>query len=452
MPTSLESLQAQVLEQKTRIPSLYGDVDFSIVPERFAGKASDDSMLPPKMARRFRARIVADKERMDRALAYTMLGDTVADAYAALIPKYGFRKLINMLAQACEHGLSSVPDAPQELKDFIGSMERIPDWLDMELVNEGARYSRNQMATLVPFAIRGAFIATFMNKYSGLPMALTGALSSESSVQRVKETASFFTTATLPGALGRYGAGFKAAAQVRLMHSMVRFNILKRVKKWDVAVYGIPIPQVDQMPAGTIPAFLTAFEVVRKGRKHFNRRERAIVELCRYQSYLLGLPEDLLPDTPQAIVDTMLTYGATLRDGFDDETCGELVRTTMSAYLPQDKSLRSQIYNRFEKSFSKVFFTRVFLMGGSGYKADIMGVKPSALDYALFAATNLYVLPRLMANRVIQEIPIANRIADKVLVNKIDQLLVSYGHAEYTTDPSRYKDAGAGTNAAARPA
>ena len=25
------------------------------------------------------------------------------------------------------------------------------------------------------FAIRGAFIATFMNKYSGLPMALTGA-------------------------------------------------------------------------------------------------------------------------------------------------------------------------------------------------------------------------------------------------------------------------------------
>ncbi len=440
MPTPLSVLQAQVLEQKTRIPSLYGNVDFSIVPERFAPSLTDKSMLPGKFARKHRARILGDEERVQRALAYTMLGDTVADAYAALMPQYGFKRLIDMLSEACARGLDAVPNAPQELVDFIQSMERIPDWLDMDLVNEGARVSRNQMATLVPYAIRGTFVATFMNKYSGLPMALTGALSSESSVQRVKETASFFTTATLPGALGRYGAGFKAAALVRLMHSMVRFNILKRSKKWDVNVYGIPIPQVDQMPAGTIPAFTMAFAVVEKGRKHFNKRERAVVELCRYQSYLLGLPEDLLPDSPQDIVDTMLTYAATLRDGYDDETCGELVRATMGAYLPRDKSLKSQIYNQFEKSFSKVFFTRVFLSDYEGSRADMMGVKPSLLDYALFAATGAFVFPQVLATRVIQDIPLANRLLDKVLIRRIDDLLVEYGHAEYTTDPSRYKD------------
>ncbi len=440
MPTPLKTLQAQVLEQKTRIPSLYGNVDFSIVPERFAATLNDKSLLPPKYARKHRARILADKENVQRALAYTMLGDLVADAYAALMPKYGFKRLIDMLSEACAHGLQAVPNAPQELVDFIQSMERIPDWLDMDLVNEGARVSRNQMSTLVPFAIRGAFVATFMNKYSGLPMALTGALSSETSVQRVKETASFFTTATLPGALGRYGAGFKAAALVRLMHSMVRFNILKRSKKWDVSVYGIPIPQVDQMPAGTIPAFTMAFDVVQRGRKHFNKRERAVVELCRYQSYLLGLPEDLLPDTPLGIVDTMLTYAGTLRDGYDDETCGELVRSTMSAYLPPDKSLKNQIYNQFEKSFSKVFFGRVFLAGYEKSRADMMGVKPTPLDYALFAATSAYVMPQMLANRVIQDIPIANRILDKILIRRIDDLLADYGHAEYTTDPSRYKE------------
>ncbi len=440
MAVPLQTLQARVLAQKTLIPSLYGDVDFSIVPERFTDELTVKSLLPPSHARKFRAGILADKARMQRALAYTMLGDNVADAYAALMPEYGFRRLIDMLSTACAKGLDAVPDAPQELVNFIQSMERIPDWLDMDLVEEGARYSRNQMANLVPFAIRGAFIATFMNKYSGLPMALTGALSSETSVQRVKETASFFTTATLPGALRRYGAGFKAAALVRLMHSMVRFNILKRSKKWDVNVYGIPIPQVDQMPAGTIPAFTTAFAVVAKGRKHFNKRERAIVELCRYQSYLLGLPEDLLPDTPQGIVDTMLTYAATLRDGYDDETCGSLVRSTMGAYLPTDKSLRSQIYNRFERSFSKVFFTRVFLSGSDQGRAELMGVKPSLVDYALFAATNLYVLPRMVATHIIQEIPVASGILDHYLIRQIDNLLAEYGHAEYTTDPSRYKD------------
>ena len=441
MPTSLEQLWAQVEAQKTRIPSLYGDVDFSKTPERFAGTVGDTSMLPPSFARKYRRGLLADTERVERARAYTLLGDNVADAYAALMPEYGFRKLINMLTDACDKGLHQVPDAPQELIDFIQSMERIPDWLDMDLVNEGARISRNQMANLTPFAIRGAFIATFMNKYSGLPMALTGALSNETSVQRVKETASFFTTATLPGALERYGPGFKAAAMVRLMHSMVRFNILKRSKKWDVGVYGIPIPQVDQMPAGTIPAFLTAFKVVRKGRKKFSRRERAIVELCRYQSYLLGLPEELLPAQPQEIFDTMLTYAGTLRDGFDDETCGELVRSTMGAYLPTDKSLKSQIYNTFEKGFSKVFFSRVFLVGSDKSKAEIMGVKPNLFDYALFAATNAYIMPRLTAHMALQYVPIARHLADKVLIERLNELLVSYGHAEYTTDPAKYTEA-----------
>ncbi|HVK99322.1 MAG TPA: oxygenase MpaB family protein [Dongiaceae bacterium] len=441
MPTPLHVLQAQVLEQKTRIPSLYGDVDFSIVPERFAAKPEDRSLLPEKYARKHRARLLADEERVQRSLAYTMLGDTVADAYAALMPKYGFKRLIGMLSDACGKGLNAVQDPPQELVDFIQSMERVPDWVDMDLVNEGARYSRNQMANLTPFAIRGAFIATFMNKYSGLPMALTGALSSETSVQRVKETASFFTTATLPGALSRFGAGFKAAALVRLMHSMVRFNILKRSKKWDVNVYGIPIPQVDQMPAGTIPAFTMAFNLVRSGRKEFNKRERAVVELNRYQSYLLGLPEDLLPATPLEIVNTMTMYSATLRDGYDDATCGELVRSTMAGYLPTDKSLKSQMFDQLERSFSKVFFTRVFLAGYESSRATQMGVKPTLLDYVRFVAAGAIISPRLVAHRIAEDIPFARDIADKILIRQIDDLLVEYGHAEYTTDPSRYKEA-----------
>ncbi|MFX8246818.1 hypothetical protein ABTL56_20070, partial [Acinetobacter baumannii] len=72
--------------------------------------------------------------------------------------------------------------------------------------------------------------------------------------RRIKETAVFFATSTLPGALRRFGPGFKAAAMVRLMHAMVRFNVLAR-GRWDQSVYGIPIPQVDQMPAGLISDF-----------------------------------------------------------------------------------------------------------------------------------------------------------------------------------------------------
>ena len=443
MAQSLDALWEKVRAQKTRIPSLYGDIDFDVTPERFTDDINTRSSLPGHFARKYRADILADKEKVERARAYTLLGDTVSDAYAALMPEYGFRNLISMLKKACDEGLGAVDNAPQELIDFITAMETTPDWVDMELVREGARLSRNQMANLAPYVIRGAFVATFMNKYSGLPMAITGTLANDSVNQRINETASFFTTATLPGALERFGPGFKAAAMVRLMHSMVRFNIIKRAPTdkggpWDPAVYGIPIPQVDQMPAGTMPAYLAAFKALRKGRKHFTANERAIVELSRYQCFLLGLPEELLPAEAPDIINTMLTYSGTLREGYDDETCGELTRATMSVYRAKNKKLLSQAHNLVERSFSKVFFTQAFLGSKDKSKAQEMGVEPHLIDYALFTVGNLFVLPRLIAYRTLQDIPVANKIADKILVKRIKELLVDYGHAEYTTDANQY--------------
>ncbi|WP_414431070.1 oxygenase MpaB family protein [Alcanivorax sp. IL3] len=438
MTQSLDALWEKVRAQKTRIPSLYGDIDFDVTPERFTDSMDIRSTLPSHFANKYREKILADNEKVERARAYTLLGDTVADAYAALMPEYSFRDLIGMLKKACDEGLDAVPEAPQELVDFITAMETTPDWVDMDLVREGARLSRNQMANLAPYVIRGAFVATFMNKYSGLPMAITGTLANDSVNRRINETASFFTTATLPGALERFGPGFKAAAMVRLMHSMVRFNILKRVKKWDPAIYGIPIPQVDQMPAGTMPAYLTAFKAMRKGRKHFTRNERAIVELSRYQCFLLGLPEELLPAEAPDIIDTMLTYSGTLREGYDDETCGELTRATMSVYRPKDDKLTSKVHNLVERSVSKVFFNQAFLGKNDKSKAKEMGVEPHLIDYALSSIGTLFIMPRLIAYRTLQDIPVANKIADRILVRRINELLVDYGHAEFTTDAAQY--------------
>ena len=435
MPTPLADLKAQVRAQKTAVPALYGNVDFERVPERFTADPNEKSFLSEPFARRYRPAILRDTERVERALAHTMLGDVVSDAYAALTPKYGFKKLIDMLVVACERGLDAVPDAPPELERFLASMERTPDWLDKKLSAEGARASRVTMATLTPFVIRGAFIATFMNKYSGLPMALTGALSKQTSVQRVKETASFFTTASLPGSLDRYRPGFRAAAMVRLMHSMVRANLLMRPNRWDVGVYGIPIPQVDQMPAGTMPSFVTAYRAVSE-KRGFTRRERAVVELCRHQCFLLGLPDDLLHDTPEDIFQAMLTYTATLRDGYDDATNGELVRSTMSAYLPADRTVKNQVFDVVERSTSKVFFKHTFRVPDD--KARRMGVVPNAFDYGVFAAFQAFALPQLFGHMLIERIPIANQIADHFLVGRINELLASYGHAEYTTDPAKY--------------
>ena len=331
-------------------------------------------------------------------------------------------------------------DAPPELVKFIRAMEATPDWVDMKLVEEGARQSREDAANYSPFVIRGAFIATFMNKYSALPMALTGTLSHSTAARRVKDTASFFMTSTLPGALERFGPGFKSAAMVRLMHSMVRFNALKRSNMWDVNTFGIPIPQVDQMPAGLIGVFLLAFKITAKGRFEYTPEERARVELSRYRCFLLGLPEELVPDNPKDMVDVMVRYDQTLRKGYDDATCGELVRATLAAYLPSDEKLGSRMFDRIERRFSKIFFLLSFL-GGDRKKAEAMGVKIGALDWATFISCCVFIAARKGFYGIASRIPGLRDATDRMLVKKIERLLASYGHAAHTTDASQYKPA-----------
>ena len=122
MTLTLEQLRMKVASQRTNLPALYGDVDFSTKPERFA----DELVLEGPSQSKFdamRPQLLADTEKVERMRAYTMLGDTVADAYAALMPKYGFRPLVNMLQHACDHGVESMSDAPPELAVFIADLE-----------------------------------------------------------------------------------------------------------------------------------------------------------------------------------------------------------------------------------------------------------------------------------------------------------------------------------------
>src|SRR6202050_264568 len=109
MSTSIAELKESVARQAALIPAIYGRVDFSITPERFTAEPDAETELEPAFAMR-RAELLAHEE-------------LVADAYAALIPQLGFKRLIAMLDEGCDHGVQSVASAPPELVRFIESME-----------------------------------------------------------------------------------------------------------------------------------------------------------------------------------------------------------------------------------------------------------------------------------------------------------------------------------------
>jgi hypothetical protein len=425
----------RVAAQREEIPEVYGEVDFSIVPERYDAEASVDDERFASM-RRAIGRVFDQPETMRVIRDATMTGDRLADAYAALIPEHGFQRLVEMLSTACSQGLDAVDDAPPELVALIESMEATPAWVDMDLVRRGARAERIPMATATPFAIRGAFLATFLNQYAALPMTMTGTLSDEAAAKRVFETASFFTATTMPGALERHGKGFEAAAKVRLMHSMVRFHLL-RSGTWDVATYGIPIPQVDQMPAGLIGVFLMAAQVLRKGRTEFTESERAQVELSRYRCFLLGLPEDLLGETPQEIVDLLMARHVSLREAYDDEICGSLVRGTMAAELFDRSSLGGRLHSLLENGFSRFVLIKSFL-GGDAERAAGMGITFGPKEKAAAGVAAATIAAQTAYFRLGLQVPVVRGLVDRQLDARLAHLLDSYGHADFVTDPHRY--------------
>ncbi len=424
-----------VRRQRDDVPAIYGEVDFTIVPERLDHDASvdDERFAPVRDAVR---RVFDRPDLMEVIRDATMTGDRVADAYAALIPEFGFTKLVDMVGVACERGVEHVHDAPPQLVELIAAMEATPAWVDMELVEQGARSERIAMATATPLAIRGAFLATFLNEYAALPMTMTGTLSDEAAAKRVFETASFFTATTLPGALDRAGKGFEAAAKVRLMHSMVRFHLLNS-GRWDVATYGIPIPQVDQMPAGLIGVFLMAAQVLKKGGSVFTAEQRASVELSRYRCFLLGLPENLLGETPQEIVDLLTARHVSLREGYDDETCGALVRGTMKAELFDTSSVAGRVHAWLESGFSKFVLIKSFL-GGDAERAASIGIEFGSKEKVAAAVALVAITAKTTFYRVGLRLPtVASRI-DRRLNARIAALLDMYGHADFITDADQY--------------
>jgi hypothetical protein len=401
MNSSIPELAEAVAAQAAQIPAMYGLVDFSITPDRFTvGPADRTELAPGYLARR--PELLANE---------------------ALIARI-----------RVEH----VAGAPPELARFIAAMA-LPAWLDRGLIDEGARIERNAYAHRAPFVIRGGLLATFMNKYSALPMALTGTLSNETAARRVKETAMFFTSTVMPGALEQHGPGFKAAAMVRLMHSMVRFNLLRQAERWDVRTYGIPIPQVDQMPAGMVSVFLLAQRALRSGRATFTHAERARVELARYRCFLLGLPEELLADTPQSIVDIMLTRHATLRKGFAP-ICSALVRATMAADLTSGHSLGNRVHDWLERGFSKAYFVANFMRGDKAAAADV-GVRLGVSDRLGAIAATVLIASAMTAYAIAARIPVLNQTADRSLIRKLSRQLASYGHAGFTTSADAYRPA-----------
>lgn len=418
--------------QKTIAPAVYGPLDLDITPERFRTELGPNSIKAND--KRIRA-LLADKEKVEFFRQLTLMGDPLADAFAALIPKLGYPKARAMLDQAAAHGVASVPDAPQELLDLMASVETEPDWVDWELIDRATEDARLMGAFAGDAIMRVAFMMTYVNGYQGLPMVITGALTGESAAKRMKETTSTFKLATLPGALRKGGVAYQSAVKVRVMHAMVRTNLLKRPQVWDYQVYGVPIPQVDQMGAALGFNYMMALQALKKGGR-FTKAQRAAVEQARYLAHLLGMHEQFLSADPKQIVETWQMCQATLRHKFDPRG-RDLNTATINAYRLQGTSALDKLRHNLDVQASRFMYTKMV----GKRTAEEMGIRSKPTDALSFLAEFVPIGAGIGAMSLLKKVPGGRKWVDEFAVRQVQKQLETYGEAEYKTDAAQYKTA-----------
>jgi hypothetical protein len=197
--------------------------------------------------------------------------------------------------QALVQGIDTVDAAPPALRDFFAAVDAVPDWLDFDLVNEGARVYRRSGKTGADVLLQLSLLGGY--RFGGPTdlLVATGGLTGDTTMRRLGETQKWGVAVSEHDAMRRDGEGFQLTVHVRLMHALVNYRF-EGGDRWDTATWGLPINQSDQ--AATLGLFNGVFLLgVRSlGVRITAAESRAVMHLWKYVGWLMGVNDDWLFD------------------------------------------------------------------------------------------------------------------------------------------------------------
>src|SRR6266851_5959504 len=165
----------------------------------------------------------------------------VDEVYLGRSPNEGRR----MLDEAIAQGVDSVSDAPHSMRRLFDEFERPPEWLDRDLVEQGAALFRRYGPAVFSFAGVETLLG-YTESSIVKPLAFTGTYAGDTALNRFMETARFWIDVSDPGGLEPGGSGRATAMRVRIMHVFLRRRLLAH-PDWDLAAWGVPISQSDAL-------------------------------------------------------------------------------------------------------------------------------------------------------------------------------------------------------------
>ncbi len=299
-----------------------------------------------------------DEDLMEQIGRRFMVCDEIGERLAVAMRSSGDdRASMQQFQRALRGGLATVPDAPPALRAFFEHVEATPAWVDMDLVNEGARIyrrlGRNASDVLLQLALIGGY------RFGGPTdlLVATGGLAGDTTRRRLGETQKWGIAVSGHDAMLRDGEGWHLTVHVRLMHALVNHSF-RDSGRWDTAYWGLPINASDQ--AATLGLFDGALLLGARalGVRITRADSRAVMHLWKYVGWLMGVEDDWLVDTERER--HRLNYHVLRAQDDVTEAGGQLANSIVDAQLTLRYGALSGLRGRYTQE-RLLSMLRVFL-------------------------------------------------------------------------------------------
>lgn len=271
--------------------------------------------------------------------------------------QFGPGKAKKLFEQALEHGIDTVPNAPEELKAFFRVIDNPPAWLNMSEVRRGAR-AVNASGEAIHYLARdfflmGAYLLSGFNE----PLIMTGALS-KGTGKRFAETQSWTMDIYSPDGMERFGAGFKSTVRVRMIHALVRRNLQTKAE-WDFDRLGIPISQTDMLTT-ILTTLLLGLGSRALGVPMTRRETDAITHHGRYAAWVMGIKEPWLFETTAEGIRYLMHSASTQPRGEETSRimAQSLAAEPLTREYPHFKTLRRKFEHSKHLSISRLYLNK----------------------------------------------------------------------------------------------
>jgi hypothetical protein len=287
-------------------------------------------------------------------------GDPVAERFVdeTFLGPLGPQRSRELLNEALAGSVADIPDAPESMRELFAEFEHVPDWVNPQLVEQGAAVWRRWGYALGSIGNAGTLDA-YTEASLAVPLSLSGGYAGDSALNRYLETSRWWIEVCRPGAALTPGSlGRRISMQVRVMHVSVRRRVADH-PEWDSQRWGLPISQAEMMLTllgGSVGPGLGLYAL---GYLTSPAEIRAALHFNRYLGHLVGMRSDIFPETIADGIRMLYLFDATR--SYDSGAIGaELVESFVPAFAPLPhyrgaQRIRAQLHLHVQAAYARLF-------------------------------------------------------------------------------------------------